>query len=308
MAFIDYYKVLGIDRNATQGDIRKAYRRLAKLYHPDTNKDNPNAQERFQEINEANAVLSDPEKRKKYDEYGEHWVHAEEYEAQRRQYEQQYGQGTGQGFGGFNFGGFGDFTRTSGNNEGFSDFFEQLFGGARRRNNRTPLRGQDYESELSLSLRDAATTHKQVLTVGGETVRVTIPAGIADGQRLKLRGHGGAAPQGGTRGDLYVTFRIAPDKTFTRVGNDLHITVHIALTTAVLGGEITVPTLHHDVRLKVKAGTQPDSKLRLRGKGFPIYKHEGSFGDLIISINITIPTTLSEQQRTFFTKLQETGL
>ena len=309
MAFIDYYKVLGVDRNATQADIRKAYRRLAKQYHPDTNKDNPKAQERFQEINEANAVLSDPEKRKKYDEYGEHWAHAEEYEAQRRQYERQYGQGTEQGFGGFNFGGFGDFTRSSGNDEGFSDFFEQLFGGARRRNNnRAPSRGQDYETELSLSLRDAATTHKQVLTVGGDTIRVTIPAGIADGQRLKLRGHGGAAPQGGTRGDLYVTFRITPDKTFTRVENDLHLTIPIPLTTAVLGGEITIPTLNNDVRLKISAGTQPNGKLRLRGKGFPIYKHEGSYGDLIISFNITIPSTLSDQQRALFTELHTTGL
>ena len=286
MAFIDYYKVLGIERNASQADIRKAYRRLAKQYHPDTNKDNPQAQERFQEINEANAVLSDPEKRKKYDEYGEHWAHADEYEAQRRQYEQQYGRSSSQGFGGFDFGGFGDFTRSSG----------------------TPLRGQDYEAELSLSLRDAATTHKQVLTVGDETVRVTIPAGIADGQRLKLRGHGGAAPQGGTRGDLYVTFRITPDNTFTRVGNDLHLTLPITLTTAVLGGEITIPTLNNDVRIKVNTGSQPNSKLRLRGKGFPIYKHEGSYGDLIINLTITLPTTLSEQQRALFTELQATGL
>ena len=150
MAFIDYYKVLGIDRNATQADVRKAFRRLAKQYHPDTNGGDPQAQERFQEINEANEVLGDPAKRKRYDEYGEHWAHAEEYEAQRRQYEQRYGgashgyggRSSGQGFGGFDFGGFGDFSRSEGNTGGFSDFFEQLFGGGRARRQQ-PVRGQD---------------------------------------------------------------------------------------------------------------------------------------------------------------------
>lgn len=312
MAFIDYYKVLGVDRNATQADIRKAFRQLAKQYHPDTNKGDPQAQERFQEINEANEVLSDPEKRKRYDEYGEHWAHAEEYEAQRRQYEQQYGGGgqsghggfAGGGFGGFDFGGFGDFSRSQGNTGGFSDFFEQLFGGARSRRAEQPLRGQDYEAELHLSLRDAATTHKQVLQVGDKQIRVTIPAGVADGQRLRLRGHGGEAPAGGTRGDLIVTFRIAPDGVFTRVGNDLHLTVTVPLTTAVLGGEVVVDTLTGSVRMRVPEGTQPGGKRRLRGKGFPVYKREGSFGDLIVTFDVKIPTGLTARQRELFEELE----
>lgn len=316
MSFIDYYKVLGVDRSATQADIRKAFRRLAKQYHPDTNKDDPKAQERFQEINEANEVLSDPEKRKRYDEYGEHWAHAEEYEAQRRQYQQQYGGGaqgsfgthggfTGQGFGGFDFGGFGDFSRSEGNTGGFSDFFEQLFGGIRNRRstNATP-HGQDYEAELHLTLRDAAETHKQILNVNGKQIRVTIPAGVTDGQRLKLRGHGGEAPQGGTKGDLYITFRIEKDNTFTRTGNDLSITLPLPITTAVLGGEVTVPTLTGNVKLKVAPGTQPNTRVRLRGKGMPIYRHEGSYGDLIATFTVTIPTTLTTRQRELYEALQ----
>ena len=312
MAFIDYYKVLGLDRSATQADIRKAYRRLAKQYHPDINANDPRAQERFQEINEANEVLSDPEKRKRYDEYGEHWTHAEEYEAQRRQYEQQYGGGQQYGdfggFGGFSFGGFGDFTRSEGNTGGFSDFFEQLFGGAGHRSTRQqPMRGTDYEAELHLTLRDAAETHKQVLSVNGKSIRVTIPAGVADGQRLKLRGHGGEAPQGGTRGDLYITFRIAPDNTFTRSGDDLYIRTVLPLTTAVLGGEVNVPTLTGDVRMKVGAGTQPGGKMRLRGKGMPKYKKETERGDLIVTFDVHIPETLTDEQRALYMRLQQLG-
>lgn len=312
MAFIDYYKVLGVDRSATQADIRKAFRRLAKQYHPDINANDPRAQERFQEINEANEVLSDPEKRKRYDEYGEHWAHAEEYEAQRRQYEQQYGGGQQYGdfggFGGFSFGGFGDFTRSEGNTGGFSDFFEQLFGGAGRRSTRQqPLRGTDFEAELHLTLHDAAETHKQVLNVNGKSIRVTIPAGVADGQRLKLRGHGGEAPQGGTRGDLYITFRIAPDNTFTRNGDDLYIRTALPLTTAVLGGEVSVPTLTGGVRMKVGAGTQPGSKMRLRGKGMPKYKKETERGDLIVTFDVHIPNTLTDEQRALYTRLQQLG-
>lgn len=316
MAFIDYYKVLGLDRTATPTDIRKAYRKLAKQYHPDINKDDPQAQERFQEINEANEVLSDPEKRKRYDEYGEHWAHAEEYEAQRRQYEQQYGQGaqgtygdfSSGGFGSFNFGGFGDFTRSEGNTGGFSDFFEQLFGGSRRSTGSHARRGSDYEAELHLTLRDAAETHKQILSVGDKSIRVTIPAGVTDGQRLKLRGHGGEVPQGGIRGDLYITFRIVPDANFTRQGDDLSTTLTIPLTTALLGGEVPLPTLTGEVRMKVNAGIQPGSKVRLKGKGMPRYKKDNERGDLIVTINVHLPTTLTEDQRLLCIKLQQMGV
>ncbi|MBR3859790.1 MAG: J domain-containing protein [Bacteroidaceae bacterium] len=309
MAFIDYYKVLGLDRNATQADIRKAYRKLAKQYHPDINKDNPQAQERFQEINEANEVLSDPEKRKKYDEYGEHWAHAEEYEAQRHQYEQQYGQKESYGNYMGGFGGFGDFTRSEGNTGGFSDFFEQLFGGAsHHRARQHPLRGKDYEAELHLTLRDAAETHKQILSIGDKSIRVTIPAGVFDGQRLKLRGHGGEAPQGGTRGDLYITFRIAVDPTFTRQGDDLSTTLTLPLTTVLLGGHAIVPTLTGEVRIKVNAGTQAGSKVRLKGKGMPRYKKDNERGDLIVIFQISIPTTLTEEQHQLCIKLQQTGV
>lgn len=314
MSFIDYYKVLGLDRSATQADIRKAYRRLAKQYHPDVNNHDPQAQARFQEINEANEVLGDPEKRKKYDEYGEHWTHAEEYEAQRKQYEQQYGnQSTysdfmGGGFGGFNFGGFGDFTRSEGNTGGFSDFFEQLFGGARRRS-QSSRHGQDYEAELNLTLRDVTTTHKQVISIGDKSLRVTIPAGVHDGQRLKLRGHGGEAAEEGTRGDLYITFRIAPDAVFTRQGDDLYITVPISLTTAVLGGNVALTTLMGEtLRLKVSAGTQPDTKVRLKGKGMPVYKKTNERGDLIVTYSLTIPTTLTSEQKELFERLQQLSL
>ena len=316
MAFIDYYKVLGVDRSATQADIRKAFRKLAKQYHPDINKNNPQAQERFQEINEANEVLSDPEKRKRYDEYGEHWAHAEEYEAQRRQYEQRYGQGQqggfgtyAGGFGGFDFGGFGDFSRTEGNTGGFSDFFEQLFGGTHNRRRGTQaLHGQDYEAELHLTLLEAYTTHKQILNVNNKSIRVTIPAGVADGQRLKLRGQGGEALQGGTRGDLYVTFRIEPDPQFVREGNDLHTQANIPLTTAILGGDALVETLNGNVRIKITAGTQPGSKVRLKGKGFPLYKKDDAFGDLIVTLNTTIPTHLTPHQHRLIEELRESGL
>ena len=300
MAYIDYYKILGVDKSASQDDVKKAYKKLARKYHPDLNPNDPDAHRKFQEINEANEVLSDPEKRKKYDQYGENWKHAEEFEKQRQQYGQYQGQaGAGSG-GGFwsSGGGF------SGDGE-FSDFFESLFGAqGRRRTRSTGLRGQDYNAELQLSLRDAAETHKQVLTVNNKKIRITIPAGVEDGQTIKLSGQGGPGANGGPAGDLYITFVIPEDPVYKREGNNLYRTASLDLYTAVLGGEQVVETLGGKVKLKVKPETQNNTKVRLRGKGFPVYKQEGQYGDLIVTWSVKIPTDLSDKQKELFRELQ----
>lgn len=315
MAYIDYYKILGVDKTATQDDIKKAFRKLARQYHPDLNPNDANAKEKFQAINEANEVLSDPEKRKKYDEYGENWKHADEFEAQRKAYQNQQGGGGGDGeywystdgthfsgFGGEGMHGFG------GNGSGFSDFFEELFGhrgAGAGRGAHGAFKGQDIQGELQLTLREAATTHKQTFSVNGENLRITVPAGIANGQIIKLKGHGGKGVNGGPDGDLYITFNIADDLVFRRKDNDLYTDVNIDLYTAVLGGEVTVNTLDGQVKLKVRPGTQNDAKVRLKGKGFPIYKQDGTYGDLIVTYHVTIPTTLTDKQKDLFRQLQQ---
>lgn len=298
MAFIDYYKVLGVGNNATQSEIKKAYHKLTKLYHPDKNRNSAEANERYQEINEAYHVLNDPEKRKKYDTYGEHWRNADEFEAQRREYRNADG---GFDFGGF--GGFGDFSHGSGNNSGFSDFFEELFGGRAFRSGRE-RKGEDIQATMSIPLRDAATTHKQTFSINGESIRITVPAGIADGQKIRLKGRGNAAMGNGERGDLYITFRIEPDQTFTRRGNDLYVTVKSDMYTMILGGEIVLPTLRGNVKMSIRPGTQPDSTLRLRGKGFPVYKKEGSFGDLFVTLKVELPS-LNEKQKEMLRRIKE---
>lgn len=311
MAYIDYYSILGVDKNATQEDIKKAYRRLARKYHPDLNPDNASAKEKFQQINEANEVLSDPDKRKKYDEYGEHWKHADEFKAQQEAYARAGNGGYwystdgthfSGGFGAEDLHGFG-----GGNASGFSDFFEELFGhrAGTRPDAGGAFSGPDLEGELTLSLREAATTHRQTFSIGGQTLRITIPAGIADGQVIRLKGHGGKGRNGGPDGDLYLTFHITDDPVFQRQGNDLYTQVTIDLYTAVLGGSVTVDTLDGQVKLKVLPGTQNGAKVRLKGKGFPVYKQEGRCGDLIVTYHVQLPERLSERQKTLFRQLQE---
>lgn len=298
MAYIDYYKILGVDKSASQDDIKKAFKKLARKHHPDLNPNDADAKRRFQEINEANEVLSDPEKRKKYDQYGEHWQHADQFEAQQQQ-QRQYG---GAGGGGYwsSAGGF------SGDDGEFSDFFESLFGsrGGRRGGRSAGFRGQDYNAQLQLSLRDAAQTHQQILTVNDKKIRITIPAGVEDGQTIKLGGQGAPGINGGPAGDLYITFVIPEDPVFKRLGNDLYVDVPLNLYTAVLGGEQVIDTLNGKVKLKVKPETQNGTKVRLKGKGFPVYKKEGQFGDLIVTWSVEVPTHLTEKQKELFQELQ----
>lgn len=303
MAFIDYYSILGVSKTASGDDIKKAYRKLARKYHPDINPNDEEAKKKFQQINEANEVLSDPEKRKKYDEYGENWKHAEEFEKARQQQAQNGGFADSSSFGG-DFGGR-TYSFTGEDEGGFSDFFESLFGGrgSSRGSRTSAFRGQDYTAELHLSLRDASETHKQTLTLNGKNLRITIPAGVADGQVIKLAGQGAPGRNGGPNGDLYITFVIQEDPKFKRVGNDLYTNADLSLYTAVLGGEETVDTFTGKVKLKVAAGTQNGTKVRLKGKGFPVYKKDGHFGDLIITYTVKIPTNLNAEQRELFEKL-----
>jgi curved DNA-binding protein len=307
MDFVDYYKTLGVPKNASADDIKKAYRKLARKLHPDVNPNDKEAHKKFQQINEANEVLSDPEKRKKYDQYGENWKHADQYE-QARQQQQQQGAG---GFGGFGGGGFGNFgggeyTYSSGDEGGFSDFFESLFGGARGgRRSQAKYRGQDYNAELQLSLTDAYTTHKQTLTINGKNVRITIPAGVENGQQIKLKGYGSPGANGGPNGDLLITFVINNNTAFTREGNDLYKNEDVDLYTALLGGEKTIDTLSGKIKLKVNPETQNGTKIRLKGKGFPVYKKEGQFGDLYITWEVKLPTNLTAKQKELFTEISK---
>ena len=182
-----------------------------------------------------------------------------------------------------------------------------LFGHRGRGQSSAGFRGQDYNAELQLSLREAAETHKQVLNVNGKNIRITVPAGIANGQTIKLRGHGAPGVNGGPAGDLYITFVIPDDPVFKRLGNDLYIHAPLSLYTAVLGGEETVDTLNGKVKLKVKPETQNGTKVRLKGKGFPVYKEEGKFGDLIVTYNVTIPSNLTEHQKELFRQLKDSS-
>ena len=289
MEFIDYYEILGTKKTATEEEIKNAYRKLARKLHPDLNPNDKDANKKFQQLNEANEVLSDPTKRKKYDQYGKDWQHSDQYEQARQSGRRNGRQGSADGSEG----------------DDFSDFFSSMFGGGGSRS-KAKYRGQDYNSQLQLSLRDVYTTHQQTININEKTVRITIPAGVENGQSIKLKGYGAPGANGGPSGDLYLTFAIANDPRFKRKGNDLYLNEDLELYTAILGGDITLETMNGKIKLKVQPETQNGTKTRLKGKGFPLYKKEGEFGDLYITYSIKIPTNLTEKQIDLFKQLATT--
>ncbi|WP_055434741.1 DnaJ C-terminal domain-containing protein [Lacinutrix algicola] len=293
MAFIDYYKTLGISKTATESDIKKAYRKLARKYHPDLNPNDKDAETKFKEINEANEVLSNVENRKKYDEYGEHWKNSEAYEQAKQQQNQNQNAYQGQS---------GSYSEKD-----FEDIFGNMFGGqsSRRSQANSRFRGQDFNAELQLELEDVFKAHKRTLTVNNKNIRITIPAGVENGQTIKIKGHGGKGVNKGPNGDLYIQFLINNHSKFKRDKDNLYTTVDLDLYTAMLGGDLMVDTFNGKVKLTIKPETQNGTKVKLKGKGFPKYKKEGQFGDLYITYQLKTPTKLTDKERELFTQLQK---
>lgn len=297
MSFIDYYKILEISKTASDKDIKKAYRKLARKYHPDVNTNDESAKVKFQQINEANEVLSDSEKRKKYDKYGKDWEHGEAYEKAHQQQQYKHS-GVGQQFSSAG----GAYSESD-----FSDFFESMFGGARQSSGRSQqrYRGQDINATLQLNLTDVLKTQKQTLTINGKKIRLTIPAGVENNQTIKIKNHGEKGANGGPNGDLYITFQILNNTKFKRGGKNLYTTLDLDLYTAILGGEKTIDTLNGKVKLKIKPETQNNTKVKVKGKGFPVYKKDGEYGDLYITYHVKMPANLTPKEKELFNELSK---
>ncbi|MCX6180771.1 MAG: J domain-containing protein [Bacteroidetes bacterium] len=285
MEYKDYYKVLGVEKNATQDVIKKAFRKLAVKYHPDKNQGNKAAEDKFKEVNEANEVLSDPEKRKKYDELGVNWKQQQQAQSQnhgRRQQAQNY------------------------ENEGdFSDFFESFFSQQRGQSQQSARKGRDLEAALELSFEDAYHGGVRVINVGDDKIRLTLKPGIHHEQKIKIKGKGDVARNGGERGDLYIAFHVKEHPQFKVEGADIHQNISLDLYTAVLGGKAAILAPSGKLNLSIPEGTQNNKTLRLKGKGMPVYDQPGSFGDMIVTVKIAIPTQLSEEQKKLFVQIKD---
>jgi curved DNA-binding protein len=325
MEFKDYYQTLGVAKGATDKEIKQAFRKLARKFHPDVNPGDKSAEAKFKELNEANEVLSDPEKRRKYDELGANW----------RMYEQAQQQGGSPfGFGGagqegawnINVGGPGGGYRTMseeemhdlfGNEDPFSDFFRTFFGAGgtresagRQRGGRAPRsqKGRDIEHGVELTLEEAyhgATRRVSIKENGhARSIDVRIPVGVKDGSRVRAAGEGASGAGGASSGDLYLRVQVKPHPVFERKGNDLHTKVAVPVTTAVLGGEAQVPTIAGSVRLKIPEGTQNGQVFRLKGHGMPQVGKPDDRGDLYATVEVQLPRALTKEQREHYEALQ----
>ena len=300
MIYKDYYKVLGVAKTATSAEIKKAYRMLANKYHPDKTKGDKAAEEKFKDVNEANEVLSDPVKRKKYDQFGADWQKYEEAGAQPGRFDwSKYA---------------GDQTHRTGardsgtmfTDEGVNDLFEMLFGqrsGKQRRRRSVAFKGQDLETETTLSLEEAYHGTTRLIQLHGQTIKVTIKPGVADGQMLRLAGKGGGGADGGPNGDLYLTVKVAPHQEFLRTGNDLHCALPVELYTAIIGGKTKIKTMKGSISVNIPKGTQNGKELRLRGLGMPVYAKKNEFGNMFVKVEILLPEHLNEEELTLFKTL-----
>jgi curved DNA-binding protein len=305
MEYKDYYKILGVSKDASADDIRKAYRKLARKYHPDLNPNNKQATERFKEINEANEVLTDPEKRRRYDQLGSSYF----------QYQQGGGDPSGfdwsQWMAGQQGGGrtrteYTDLNDLFGNAE-FSDFFRSIFGGGMARDGRgrsLRIDGRDIEQPVQITLEEAYLGTQRVVSVDGKRLEVKIPAGVQTGSRVRVAGKGEQGQNGGRSGDLYFVIQVLDHSTFRREGDDLRMCLTAPLYTLVLGGEVDVPTLKGHLSLKVPPETKAGRVFRLRGQGMPQLRDPAQKGDLLVELEPAIPQKLSPQEKELFEQLQ----
>jgi len=309
MEYKDYYKILGVSKSASDKEVKSAYRKLAHKYHPDVNPDDKRAEEKFKEINEAHEVLSDPDKRRKYDQLGADWYRWQQAGSRPGGFDwTQWTSGGGPGYG-TRYGTVEDLGDLFGG--GFSDFFNRVFG---RRTGRgggvqyqtRPQRGQDYQQEVEISLLEAYRGATRIMEKDGRRLEIRIPAGAKSGTKVRLAGEGSSSGFGGKPGDLYLLIKVRPDPRFERKGDDLHTTVRVDLYTALLGGKVRVPTLGSAVLLTVKPETQNGRILRLRGKGMPNLRDKDRYGDLYVKIDVRLPTHLTPRQRELLEEMRKT--
>lgn len=304
MDFKDYYKILGVEKSASTDEIKKAYRKLAMKYHPDRNPDNKAYEEKFKELTEANEVLSDSDKRKKYDTLGSNW----------KQYEHA---GSG-GFGGAGRGGYqysGDINDLFGNVGGFSDFFESFFGGGfRSARGGSPYggarthaqKGNDYESTLNITLEEAHRGGERQLKVDGKKIKIKITPGIQEGRKLRLKGMGAQGKSGGERGDLYLKIHITDHPWFEKKGDDLYFNLNVDLYSAVLGGKEKIETIDGKrIMITIDKGTDSGTTLRLKGMGMARTDNPELRGDLFVKVMVSVPKKLSKQEIELFEKLRD---